>query len=152
MASEESGGSLGAGVPTGVLATDAIQTLLDAAGKRARELGVKVHVSVMDSSADLVGWLSFQGAPRIAATTARHKSFTAVNTGMSTADWKTYVDGIPEEERRIIDGIEGYIAAAGGIPIIEHGILLGGIGISGANQEIDEDCATAAVEALQISR
>ena len=32
--------------------------------------------------------------------------------------------------------------------VIEDGVLLGGIGVSGANQEADEDCARAAVAAL----
>ena len=136
------------GVARGTLTTEATQSLLDAAATRARSLGVRVHIAVMDSSAERVGWLSLEGTPRIAATTARHKAFTAVNTGMSTAQWKAYVEGIPDEERRIIDGIEGYIAAAGGVPVIEDGVLLGGIGVSGADQQADEDCARAAVHAL----
>ena len=136
------------GVERGTLRLEAIQTLVDAAASRARELEIDVHIAVMDSSAELVGWLSFEGTPRIAATTARHKAFTAVQTGMATAQWKAYVESIPAEERKIIDGIEGYIAAAGGVPILEQGILLGAIGVSGATQETDEDCARAAVAAL----
>ena len=104
----------------------------------------------MDASADLVGWLSFEGTPRIAATTARHKAFTSVNTGMSTAEWKAYVNSIPRDEQRIIAGIVGYIEAAGGLPIIEEGLLLGGIGVSGADQQADEDCALSAVRALGV--
>ena len=70
----------------GTLTTEATQALLDAAAQRAKELDIQVHISVMDSSANVVGWLSLEGAPRIAATTAHRKSFTAVNTGMSTAE------------------------------------------------------------------
>ena len=136
------------GVERGTLRVEAIQALIDAAAARARELDIRVHIAVMDSSAELVGWLSFDGTPRIAATTARHKAFTAVQTGMATVDWKAYVESIPAEERQIIDGIEGYIAAAGGVPVIEEGILLGGIGVSGATQETDEDCARTALAAL----
>lgn len=136
------------GVERGTLRVEAIQKLVDAAAARARELDIRVHIAVMDSSAELVGWLSFDGTPRIAATTARHKAFTAVQTGMATVDWKAYVESIPAEERRIIDGIEGYIAAAGGVPVIEQGILLGGVGVSGATQETDEACARAALDAL----
>jgi len=136
------------GVERGTLRVEAIQALIGAAAARARELDIRVHIAVMDSSAELVGWLSFDGTPRIAATTARHKAFTAVQTGMATVDWKAYVESIPAEERQIIDGIEGYIAAAGGVPVIEEGILLGGIGVSGATQETDEDCARTALAAL----
>lgn len=137
------------GEKRGTLTTEAIQVLLKAAVDRAQELDIKVHISVMDSAADLAGWISCAGAPRIAATTAHRKSFTAVNTGMSTSQWKTYTAAAPDEERKIVESIEGYISADGGIPVIEDGILLGGIGVSGASQEADEDVAQAAVRALE---
>ena len=131
------------------LTTEAIETLLRVASARARELDIRVHIAIADSSAEIVGFLSFEGAPRIAATTARHKAFTAVQTGMSTADWKAYTDSIPAEELKIIDKIEGYISAEGGLPIVENGLMLGGIGISGADQERDADVAHRAVAALE---
>lgn len=135
----------------GTLTTKAIQVLLEAAISRARELDIKVHISVMDSSANLAGWITCAGAPRIAATTAHRKSFTAVNTEMSTAEWKAYTANAPDEERKIVESIDGYISADGGVPVIEDGILLGGIGVSGASQEADEDVAQAAVRALWAS-
>ena len=136
------------GVPRATLSTEAIETLLHAAAARARELEIRVHIAVMDAAADLVGFLSCEGAPRIAATTARQKAFTAVNTGMPTEEWKAYVESIPAEEAKIIDRLEGYIAARGGLPVIESGQVLGGIGVSGADQDRDEDVARSAVAAL----
>ncbi len=136
----------------GTLSTEATQALLHAAAEEAKRLEILVHIAVMDSSAELVGFLSFEGAPRIAATTARHKAFTAVNTGMSTLRWKQYVESIPASERAIIDGIEGYIAADGGYPVRSGGLLLGGIGVSGADQERDAACALAALAALGLPR
>lgn len=130
------------------LSTEAIETLLRAATARAIELDIRVHIAIADSSAEIVGFLSCEGAPRIAATTARHKAFTAVNTRMSTLDWKTYTDSIPADELKIIDKIDGYISADGGYPIFEGGLLLGSIGISGADQERDADVARVAIEAL----
>ena len=38
--------------------------------------------------------------------------------------------------------------AAGGVPVLEDGLLLGAVGISGASQEADEDIARAAMAAL----
>jgi uncharacterized protein GlcG (DUF336 family) len=137
--------------PRGTLSTDATETLLRAAIQEARRLEIRVHVAVMDSAAVLVGFLSCEGAPRIAATTARHKAFTAVNTGMSTLRWKQYVESIPAGERAIIEKIEGYIAADGGYPVIEAGVLLGGVGVSGADQERDAACAIAALAAIGVS-
>ena len=67
---------------------------------------------------------------------------------MSTKDWKTYIDSIDPDELKIIDKVEGYIAADGGYPIFEGELLLGSIGVSGADQERDADVALRAIEAL----
>ncbi len=138
------------GVARATLSTESIERLIVAALARARELEIRVHVAIMDEAADLVGFVSCEGAPRLAATTARHKAFTAVQTGMSTKDWKTYIDSIPADELKIIDKIEGYIAADGGYPILEKGLVLGGIGVSGADQEKDADVALVALAALEV--
>ncbi len=130
------------------LSTEAILTLLQAATARAQALDIRVHIAICDSAAEIAGFMSCEGAPRLAATTARHKAFTAVNTGMSTADWRAYVDTIPADELKIIDKVEGYIAADGGYPIFEGELLLGGIGVSGADQERDADVARVAIAAL----
>lgn len=133
------------------LSTEATERLVAAAAAKARELGIRVHIAVMDSSALLVGWLSFEGAPRLAAKTARDKAFTAVNTGMSTLAWRQYVESIPPSEQRIIDKIDGYIAADGGYPVLENGLLLGAIGVSGADQQRDAAVAKAAIAALGLA-
>jgi uncharacterized protein GlcG (DUF336 family) len=133
------------GVARATLSTGAIQQLIVGALERAAELDVAIHVAIHDAAGDLVGFASCEGALRIAAETARRKAFTAVNTRMSTLAWGRYVDSIPEQERRIIDSIEGYIGADGGFPLYEEGLLLGGIGVSGADQERDADVARAAM-------
>lgn len=134
--------------PRATLSTDAIRGLLNAALDRAAELDIRVHVAVYDATGQEVGFVSCEGAPRLAATTARHKAFTAVHTGMSTLEWKQYVDSIPADELKIIDKVEGYIAADGGYPIFEGELLLGGIGVSGADQERDADVARVAVASI----
>lgn len=135
--------------PRKTLSTEAIETLLRAALARARELDIRIHVAIVDSTAELVGFVSCEGAPRIAATTARRKAFTCVQTGMPTKDWKAYLDTIPADELKIIDSIEGYIAADGGYPIFDDGLLCGAIGVSGADQARDADVAIKAIEALE---
>ena len=139
------------GAPRATLSTNAIAQLLQGALDRATELDVAIHVAIMDSAADMVGFVSCEGALRIAAETARRKAFTAVNTGMSTLAWGAYVGSIPDDERRIIDSIEGYIGADGGFPLYEDGLLLGGIGLSGADQERDADIARAALQRAGIA-
>jgi len=134
--------------PRATLSIDAIQAMLNAAVARAKALDVKLHITIMDHAANLAGFISFPGTPRIAETTANRKAFTAVNTGMPTHKWEAYVNSIPASELKIIDSIPGYVAAKGGYPIIQNGLVLGAIGVSGASQEIDGDVAEAALRAI----
>jgi uncharacterized protein GlcG (DUF336 family) len=137
-------------VPRATLSIDAVQAMLNAAVARAKELDVKLHITILDHAANLAGFISFPGAPRIAETTANRKAFTAVNTGMPTGQWEAYLNSIPGSELKIIDSIPGYVAALGGYPVIKDGMVLGGIGVSGANQEIDEEVALAALRSLEV--
>ena len=130
------------------LSIDAIQAMLNAAVARSKALGVKLHITILDHAGNLAGFISFPGAPRIAETTANRKAFTAVNTGMPTGQWEAYVNSRPASEQKIIDSIPGYVAAKGGHPIVKDGLVLGGIGVSGADQERDEDVALAALRAI----
>jgi glc operon protein GlcG len=135
-------------VPRATLSIDAIQAMMNASVARAKELNVKLHITIMDHAGNLAGFISFPGTPRIAETTANRKAFTAVNTGMPTHQWEAYVNSIPASEMKIIDSIPGYVAAMGGYPVVVDGMVLGGIGVSGANQEIDGDVARAALAAI----
>jgi glc operon protein GlcG len=135
-------------VPRATLSIDAIQAMLNASVARAKALNVKLHITILDHAGNLAGFISFPGTPRIAETTANRKAFTAVNTGMPTQQWEAYLNSIPASELKIIDSIPGYVAAMGGLPIIQDGMVLGGIGVSGANQEIDGDVARAALAAI----
>jgi uncharacterized protein GlcG (DUF336 family) len=134
--------------PRATLSIDAIQAMLNAAVARAKELNVKLHITIMDHAGNLAGFISFPGTPRIAETTANRKAYTSVHMGMPTHEWENYVNTMPASELKIIDSIPGYVAARGGYPIIENGMVLGGIGVSGANQEIDGDVALAALKAI----
>ena len=96
-----------------------------------QSLKIRPDGLALEPLTEIVGFISCAGAPIIAATTARHKALTAVRTGMATKDWKAYLETIPEDELKIIDKIEGYIAADGGSPIIEGDLILRGSGDPG---------------------
>lgn len=137
--------------PRATLTTGAIMAMLDAAVARAREREAEVHIAVYDASARVVGFISMDGALPIAAVTAHRKANTSAITGLSTAQWEAYVNSLPPGELKIIDTLEGYIAAKGGYPVRQDGLLLGAIGVSGANQELDADIAEAALKAIGVT-
>ena len=117
-----------------------------AAEAESQEMLVAICRGLESAGAWPQGTISPEGLAALIA--ANRKAFTAAQTGMPTHQWEAYVNSIPASETKIIDSIEGYIAARGGFPIIRDGLLLGAIGVSGATQEIDGDVAETAIAAL----
>jgi uncharacterized protein GlcG (DUF336 family) len=134
--------------PRATLTVDACLRVLDAALSHGRSKGQRIWVAVADASGELMGFIGCDGAPRISARVAIDKAFTAVATGQPTSVWKAYLLSAPEEEREILRSFPRYIGAEGGHPIVHEGLVIGGIGVSGANQQIDEECARAGLAAI----
>ena len=100
-----------------------------------------VYVAVVDGTGGLVGLLGHENCPVMCRKVAQDKAYTAFATRMKTAKWKAYVYSVPEDDRQVMMSQPGFIAASGGAPILVDGIVAGGIGVSGAGQQEDEDLA-----------
>ncbi|MFO0690408.1 MAG: heme-binding protein [Myxococcota bacterium] len=123
--------------------------ICEAALAKARAEGQAVVVAVYDPGGTLVAFVAEQGAPRISHGVARDKAFTAAMTGMSSAAWKDLMDQMPQNEREIVLRAEGYVGTEGGLPILESGQLIGGVGVSGAASGRDDArCAEAGLAAI----
>ena len=131
---------------------EAAVRILDLALARARSEGQAVVVAVVDATGLLIGFAAEQGAPRISHAVARDKAFTAAMTGMSSQEWKLFMDQMPANEREIVLRAEGYIGTDGGFPIFEAGQVIGGVGVSGATGDLDATCARAGIAALETDR
>jgi len=134
--------------PRATLTVDACWRMLEAALSHGRSQGQRIWVAVADASGELMGFIGCDGAPRISSRVAIDKAFTAVATGQPTSAWKAYLLSAPEEEREILRSFPRYIGAEGGHPIVHQGLVIGGIGVSGANQQVDEECARAGLAAI----
>lgn len=134
--------------PRATLTVDACLRVLEGALSLGRSRGHRIWVAVADASGELMGFIGCDGAPRISSRVAIDKAFTAVATGQPTSVWKAYLLSAPEEEREIIRQFPRYIGAEGGHPIVHEGLVIGGIGVSGANQQVDEECARAGLAAI----
>jgi uncharacterized protein GlcG (DUF336 family) len=135
-------------VARGTLSVEACLHLLEAALAHGRAQGHRIWVAVTDASGELMGFVGCDGAPRVSAQVAIDKAFTAVATGRPTSEWKAYFLAAPDEEREIVRRFPRYVPAEGGHPIVHGGLVVGGLGVSGATQAIDEDCARAALASL----
>lgn len=118
-----------------------------AAMQHADELGIRIHVSVVDQSGLELTYLRHNGAFLHSADIARDKAYTAASFGFSTQKWLAILEanpamhlGFPQRERLVVFG--------GGLPIHAEGQRIGGIGVSGGSEAEDEACARAGLQAI----
>jgi glc operon protein GlcG len=122
------------------------KAMAEAADKKATDLGIKVHIAIVDDGGNLKFYLRQDGAPLVAEKISQMKAFTAVAMEKSTAE----VGEISKAETPGIELVPNLIKFGGGIPIRNsRGQILGGIGVSGASKEDDAACAQAGVDAVK---
>jgi len=122
------------------------KAMADAADKKASDMGIKVHISIVDDGGNLKYYLRQDGAPLVAEKISQMKDFTAVAMEKSTAE----VGEISTAETPGIELVPNLIKFGGGIPIKNSkGEILGGIGVSGASKEDDAACAQAGLDAVK---
>ncbi len=134
-------------VPQPVISAEASTVALQAAVARAAELGVRINVAVADSGGNLAGFLRMPGAFLQSIDIAIDKAYTAAGFGFSTKDWMKLI-GHDEGMKLGFSARPRLVVFGGGLPIRVGGQLIGGIGVSGASEAQDEDCARAALAAL----
>ena len=121
--------------------------LVDAAARKAEEIGIKICIAVADDSAQLKAFLRMDGAPALSIPIAQDKAHTSASFGVRTDklfDWM-------KDDPPLLHGITQYprfIVFGGGYPIREDGYVVGAIGISGGHYTQDMQCAEAALSAI----
>jgi glc operon protein GlcG len=127
--------------------------ILQAAVKKAEEIGVPMSVAVMDEGANLLGFArTDEGKPhniKIALAKARSAASSRRPTG------KTGTMGNPVDDHMAIAlplaaGPDMYVTFSGGLPIIVDGHCVGGVGTSGGLGEQDQAVAQAGLDALNV--
>ncbi len=136
-----------AAVPQSVISAEAVSVALEAAIGHAAKLGVKINVAVADSGGNLSGFLRMPGAFLQSIDIAIDKAYTASGFGFSTKDWMKVI-GHDEGMKLGFSARPRLVVFGGGLPIRVAGELIGGIGVSGASEEQDEECARAALLAI----
>lgn len=123
---------------------------VDAALKKASDLGISVSVGVVDQYGDLVAFGRMKGAIKISPKFAIAKAYTSGTLGMATEDIGKYSgEGKPYYGVESLFGGE-LTTIAGGLPIMDQDKLAGGIGVGGS-QDVNQDveCAKAGLEAIK---
>lgn len=118
-----------------------------AAAQAAEQLGVRVNVAVVDAAGLLAAFVRMPGAPLHSIDIAIDKAYTAASFGLPTGEWH---DALAAHSAAVQQGLvlrPRFVAFGGGLPIVESGRVIGGIGVSGGSEAQDETCARAGLDA-----
>jgi len=134
-----------------MLTLDEANRVIAAALNYAREHGYRVSVSVCDTFGYPIAHQRMDGALPVTPHYSIAKAVTSAGFGIpseeeSTAELRTLPIALAVGTGMPLSRLRG------GIPLMQNGKVVGGIGVSGSpSREEDEDCAHHAVEAAGFS-
>jgi uncharacterized protein GlcG (DUF336 family) len=126
---------------------EAASTAAQAAVRYAEAKGWKINVAVVDRAGNLMSFLRMPGAFIHSIDIAIDKAYTSASFGFPTKAWMGAIGhddgmkfGFSNQPRLIVFG--------GGLPIRNGEDWIGGIGVSGASESEDEECAREGLKAI----
>ena len=128
------------------ISAEAAATAVQAAVTHAEAKGWKINAAVVDRGGNLMAFLRMPGAFLHSIEIAIDKAYTAASFGFSTKDWMPAI-GHDEGMKFGFSARPRLIVFGGGLPI-GQGDWIGGIGVSGASEAQDEECARAGLAAI----
>jgi uncharacterized protein GlcG (DUF336 family) len=121
--------------------------MLDAAQRKAEEIGVPQVLCVADAAGYPIALRRLDGGKVTSVQIAMNKAFTAAGHRKPTHNYKNALPG--EEAFGIFTQHDGrFTVFVGGFPIVVDGKVVGGIGASGGNGEQDIAVCEAGISAL----
>lgn len=131
-----------------VIGWDGASTAARAAVLHAHSLGIRINVAVVDSGGNLAAFLRMPEAFLHSIDIAIDKAYTAASFGLPTSQWHAALQQHSAAVREGIVRRPRFVGFGGGLPIVEAGERIGGIGVSGSSEEQDEACAQAGLAAI----
>jgi uncharacterized protein GlcG (DUF336 family) len=128
------------------------QAIIAAAVACAHSLEVAVSIAVVDAGGNLKAFTRMDGAEIAGPTLAVDKAYTAVANQISTEELS--VQAAPGGPLFGLHTTAGgrFVIFGGGVPIVRDGVVVGGIGVSGATVDQDVACAKAGSAAAAAAR
>jgi uncharacterized protein GlcG (DUF336 family) len=130
------------------VSTELARAMIEAAERRAAEMGHPFVIAVVDDSGVLKAFSRMDGAPLLSVQVAQDKAYTAVGFGMATDAWHDFIKDDPPLAMGAAPGIDRLVVFGGGYPITVAGTVVGGIGVSGGHYTQDMEVAQAGLSAL----
>ena len=122
-------------------------TVCEAAIARAKELGITIAVSVVDSGTNLGTMQKMENALLLGIEGSKGKAVASVLFGESSGDL------IPRNDSPVMRALQiqmggRFILGRGAVPIFRDSELIGACGAGGGTGEEDEDCSRAGAAAI----
>src|SRR5580658_7815572 len=117
-----------------------------AAVAEAKKHDWKLNVAVVDSGGNLVAFQRMDGAQLASIQVSEHKARAAVTFRRET---RVFEEAIQLKNYNYVMTLDGVVASRGGIPLVEGGKLIGGIGCSGGTGSQDEVACKVGAAALK---
>lgn len=130
------------------ISTDEVQSIIQAARRKAEEMDLAMNIAVVDAGANLKGFLRMDGAWLGSVDIAIKKAETARYFDMPSGEI-----GKLSQPGGSLFNIEhsngGLISFPGGIPLKDgSGTIIGAVGVSGSTVDDDHEVATAGANAV----
>ena len=125
--------------------------ILQAAVKKAEEMGIPMSIAVMDEGANLLGFARSDQGKLHNIGIAMAKARAAASNRRPTGKIGTMGNPIDDHMAIAIPlaaGPENYVTFSGGLPVLVDGHCVGGVGTSGGMGDQDLTVAQAGLDAL----
>jgi glc operon protein GlcG len=137
---------------TPTLSLDLAKKMAAGCEAKAKEMGWKMNVAVVDSGANEVFFERMDGAYLGSVDIARRKAETSAHFPFPTRGIEQLAYG-KDLKGGIVPGlaqVPGIIAFPGGLPVMtDDKVQIGAIGVSGGTGDQDETCAQAGIDAVK---
>ena len=127
------------------------RAMIDAAERKAAEMGHPFVIAVVDESGILKAFSRMDGAALLSVQIAQDKAYTAAGFGLSTDGWHDFVKNDPPLAMGAAPGIDRLVVFGGGYPIKIGDAIVGAIGVSGGHYTQDMEVAQAGLTAVPSS-
>jgi glc operon protein GlcG len=112
----------------------------------AGKINKHIAIAVCGPEGELIAFLRMDEASPAASLIAQNKAYTAARDRKSTKQMGEFMNN--ENRPPAFWGDKGITGFGGGVPIVQEGKVIGGIGISGLSEDDDERIAYAAIESV----
>ena len=125
-----------------------VKAILQAAEAEAVANNWNVAIAVVDDGGHLLGFQRLNGTPAVSAHIAQAKANTSA---LGCRESKIYEDVINQGRTSFLSApaISGLLE--GGVPILQDGVCIGAVGVSGVKSNEDAQIARAGIAALNIA-